>query len=59
MNSEASTPVVHTRLDGSVLFVTLDIPPVDALGVAVRSVLLQAVERPHNSPEIQAVLLVG
>lgn len=59
MNSEASTPVVHTRLDGSVLVVTIDNPPVNALGVAVRSGLLQAVELAHNSPDIQAVLLVG
>ena len=44
MNASQGTGPVQTRLDGDVLVVTIDNPPVNALGQAVRAGLLAAVE---------------
>ncbi len=59
MSSEASSTAVQTRLDGDVLVITINNPPVNALNVAVRSGLFQAVQHAHARADVQAVLLVG
>ncbi|HET8596365.1 MAG TPA: 3-hydroxyacyl-CoA dehydrogenase NAD-binding domain-containing protein [Castellaniella sp.] len=51
--------VVTTRREGPVAVVTIDAPPVNALGVEVRRGLMAAVEAADRDPEIEAVLLLG
>src|SRR5690606_22755346 len=59
MSSETRSTAVQTRLDGDVLVITINNPPVNALNVAVRSGLFQAVQHAHARADVQAVLLVG
>ena len=58
MNESTSSPV-STRLDGEVLVVSIDNPPVNALGQAVRAGLLAAVRQAQGDAAVRAVLLVG
>ena len=58
MNESTSSPV-STRLDGEVLVVRIDNPPVNALGQAVRAGLLAAVRQAQGDAAVRAVLLVG
>jgi 3-hydroxyacyl-CoA dehydrogenase len=55
----ADQDVVRRALLGDVLQITIDNPPVNALGVAVRRGLLQAVEAADADPAVRALLLVG
>jgi 3-hydroxyacyl-CoA dehydrogenase len=50
---------VSTERRGDVLVVTIDNPPVNALGVAVRRGLVEAIEQAQADGEVAAVLLVG
>ncbi|MCG5074181.1 3-hydroxyacyl-CoA dehydrogenase NAD-binding domain-containing protein [Paraburkholderia tagetis] len=54
----ASSPVSH-ELRGKVLLVTVDNPPVNALGVDVRRGLAAAIEHAEANAAVQAVLIVG
>lgn len=58
MNSGAAAQVVRER-HGDILLVTIDNPPVNALGVDVRRGLLEAVEAADADASINAVVLVG
>jgi 3-hydroxyacyl-CoA dehydrogenase len=58
MNSGAPT-VVTRELRGDILLVTIANPPVNALGVEVRSGLLAAIEAADADPAVAAVLLAG
>jgi 3-hydroxyacyl-CoA dehydrogenase len=58
MNPGASTVVVREQR-GDILVVTIDNPPVNALGVDVRRGLLEAVEAADADPAVAAVLLLG
>lgn len=51
--------VVRQAQHEAILVVTIDNPPVNALGVDVRRALVQAIEAAEASPSIAAVLLVG
>lgn len=51
--------VVTSRREGPVWIVTIDYPPVNALGVEVRRGLLAAVESADQDADIRAVLLLG
>ena len=59
MSSENTASVVQTRLDGEVLVVSINNPPVNALGQAVRAGLLAAVEQAAADAAVKAVLIVG
>jgi 3-hydroxyacyl-CoA dehydrogenase len=59
MNSVASTAVVKREQRGDILLVSIDNPPVNALGVDVRRSLLAAIEAADADPAVAAVLLVG
>lgn len=59
MNSEAGISVVTTARRGSVLLVTIDRPPVNALSVAVRHGLLAASQEADTDANVAAVLIVG
>ncbi|MFZ7311166.1 3-hydroxyacyl-CoA dehydrogenase NAD-binding domain-containing protein [Comamonas jiangduensis] len=59
MSFENTASVVQTRLDGGVLVVSINNPPVNALGQAVRAGLLAAVEQAAADAAVQAVLIVG
>jgi 3-hydroxyacyl-CoA dehydrogenase len=58
MNSSTSTKVLREQR-GDILLVTIDNPPVNALGVDVRRGLLAAIEAADADPAVAAVLLVG
>ena len=51
--------VVRTQVHGKVLLVTVDNPPVNALGVAVRRGLAAAMDQAEGDAGIAAVLIVG
>ena len=53
-----STPVT-TRLHGKVLVVSVDSPPVNALGVDVRRGLVSAIDAAQSDDAVAAVLIVG
>ena len=55
----ASETLVQTQKHGKVLLVTVDNPPVNALGAAVRRGLLAAVEQAEADASVAAVLIVG
>ncbi|EPL14576.1 enoyl-CoA hydratase/isomerase family protein, partial [Pseudomonas sp. CF161] len=59
MSPDTPRPAVESVLHGNILVVTLDNPPVNALGVEVRRGLLAAIEQADNDPEVKGVLLVG
>ena len=59
MSEQAQASVVQTRLDGAVLVVSINNPPVNALGQAVRAGLLAAVEQAESDAAVKAVLIVG
>ncbi|WP_302410063.1 3-hydroxyacyl-CoA dehydrogenase NAD-binding domain-containing protein [Comamonas kerstersii] len=59
MSSASIASVVQTRLDGEVLVVTVNNPPVNALGQAVRAGLLAAVEQAAADAAVKALLIVG
>ncbi len=54
-----ASSVVTTALHGDVLVVTIDNPPVNALGAAVRQGLLAAMQQAQADAAVTAVLLVG
>ena len=55
----AEVQPVTTELRGKVLVVTIDNPPVNALGVAVRRGLAAAIDEAAARPEVGAMLIVG
>ena len=62
MNSGANAQVaaqVTRELHGDILLVSIDNPPVNALGVDVRRGLLEAIEAADADPAVKAVLIVG
>ncbi|WP_404300464.1 3-hydroxyacyl-CoA dehydrogenase NAD-binding domain-containing protein [Alicycliphilus denitrificans] len=59
MSEQASDSPVHIRLDGEVLVVSIDNPPVNALRQAVRAGLQEAVERLERDAAVRAMLIVG
>ena len=59
MTSETAASVVELTQDGDVLLVTINNPPVNALGAAVRQGLVAAMEQADASAEVKAVLIVG
>ena len=56
---EQPDSVVQRELHGRVLLVTIDNPPVNALGVKVRAGLLAAIEAANADSQVGAVVLVG
>lgn len=59
MNTSAAPATVASSRHGDILLVTIDNPPVNALGVDVRRGLLEAVEAADADPEVKAVVLLG
>ena len=55
----SAASVVTTALHGDVLVITIDNPPVNALGAAVRQGLLAAMQQAQADAAVAAVLLVG
>lgn len=52
-------PVVQYRVVDRVALITLDRPPVNSLGLELRSELMQAFERAAAQPEVDALVLTG
>ncbi|SAL40557.1 3-hydroxyacyl-CoA dehydrogenase NAD-binding domain-containing protein [Caballeronia telluris] len=59
MNAQTADTPVKAELRDGVLVVTIDNPPVNALGVDVRRGLSAAIERADDDSSVQAVLIVG
>ncbi|MFO3670714.1 3-hydroxyacyl-CoA dehydrogenase NAD-binding domain-containing protein [Pseudomonas protegens] len=59
MSRDTAQPSVASALHGNILVLTLDNPPVNALGVEVRRGLLAALDSAADDPTVAAILLVG
>lgn len=59
MSNPQTDSVVATRREGDVLVVSIDNPPVNALGVAVRRGLKDAIGQAGADAAVKAVLIVG
>jgi len=59
MSSGAPNTVVRREQRGDILLVTIDNPPVNALGADVRAGLLAAIEAADVDPAVAAVLIAG
>ncbi|MEN5093297.1 3-hydroxyacyl-CoA dehydrogenase NAD-binding domain-containing protein [Pseudomonas protegens] len=59
MSCETALPIVETALHGNILVLTLNNPPVNALGVEIRRGLLAAIDSASDNPAVDALLLVG
>jgi 3-hydroxyacyl-CoA dehydrogenase len=59
MNVSNTNAVVKRELRGDILLVTIDNPPVNALGVDVRSGLLAAIEAAEADSAVAAIVLAG
>jgi len=59
MSSGAPNAVVRREQRGDILLVTIDNPPVNALGADVRAGLLAAIEAADADPAVAAVLIAG
>ncbi|CAL8479796.1 3-hydroxyacyl-CoA dehydrogenase NAD-binding domain-containing protein [Caballeronia sp. S22] len=59
MTPEVSADVVTQELRGRILVVTIDNPPVNALGANVRYELQLAIEAAETNAAVDAVLLIG
>ena len=59
MSAEAAASVVELKQGGDVLLVTINNPPVNALGAAVRQGLVAAMEQADASDAVKAVVIVG
>lgn len=58
MQTGASAPVARST-HGDILVITIDNPPVNALGVDVRRGLMDAIDAAEADPAVAAVLIVG
>jgi len=59
MHPATQAEAVVRELRGKILLVTINNPPVNALGVDVRRGLIAALDAADADPEVEAVLLVG
>ena len=59
MSAEGTTSPVQTRVQDHVLVVSIDNPPVNALGAAVRQGLMAALDQADATADLKAVLIVG
>ncbi|PYC07341.1 3-hydroxyacyl-CoA dehydrogenase [Pseudomonas protegens] len=59
MSCETALPIVESALHGNILVLTLNNPPVNALGVEIRRGLLAAIDSANDNPTVEAILLVG
>ncbi|ROL68194.1 3-hydroxyacyl-CoA dehydrogenase [Pseudomonas protegens] len=59
MSCETALPIVESALHGNILVLTLNNPPVNALGVEIRRGLLAAIDSASDNPAVDALLLVG
>ncbi|MBL4620027.1 MAG: enoyl-CoA hydratase/isomerase family protein, partial [Marinicaulis sp.] len=51
--------VLHTKIDDGVLLITLDNPPVNALGQGVRAGIMKALDSIDQDSSILAVVITG
>lgn len=59
MSAETTASVVELKQDGDILLVTINNPPVNALGAAVRQGLVVAMEQADANAAVKAVVIVG
>lgn len=59
MSCQTALPIVDSALHGNILVLTLNNPPVNALGVEIRRGLLAAIDSAGDNPAVEAILLVG
>ena len=59
MSMGSINAVVDVRHQDGVAVVAMDNPPVNALGIALRTGLMQAMEQLRGDPAVKAVVLCG
>ncbi len=59
MTAEATASVVELKQGGDILLITINNPPVNALGAAVRQGLVAAMEQADANAAVKAVVIVG
>ncbi|WP_025127938.1 3-hydroxyacyl-CoA dehydrogenase NAD-binding domain-containing protein [Pseudomonas sp. PH1b] len=59
MSCDTPLPTVESTLHESILVLTLDNPPVNALGVEVRRGLLAALDSAADNPAVEGILILG
>lgn len=50
---------VHYQLHGPVAVITLDAPPINSLGLAMREALMAALQQALQDAQVQALVLTG
>ena len=50
---------VHYQVHTDVAVLTLDLPPVNSLGLAMRQALAAGLQRAQDEPQVQAIVLTG
>ena len=52
-------PLVRYEVEGDIGVVTIDNPPVNALGPGVRDGIVEALERGEADPKVKAMVMIG
>src|SRR5262245_6963214 len=58
-NAAEDKPLVRFDVEGSVGVITIDNPPVNALGPGVRDGIIEALEKAESDPAVKAVVMIG
>src|SRR5262245_11836663 len=58
-NAAEDKPLVRFDVEGSTGVITIDNPPVNALGPGVRDGIIEALEKAESDPAVKAVVMIG
>src|SRR3954447_9510134 len=59
MNTEAAQRVIHYAVRDGVAVITLNNPPVNGLGNALRAALMESLKKAEADPAVKAVVMIG
>ena len=59
MANAADKPLVRFEVEDGIGVITIDNPPVNALGPGVRDGIIEAVEKGENDPAVKAMVMIG
>src|SRR5437773_10236777 len=57
--SEAAQPIVHYSVRDGIAVITLNNPPVNSLGNALRAAIMEYLKKAEGDPAVKAVVLIG
>src|SRR5262245_16985826 len=58
-NAAVDKPLVRFEVEDGIAVVTIDNPPVNALGPGVRDGIIEALEKAESEPSVQATVMIG